>query len=98
MTKVKLAEDFANLVKQDDRFELPFPPKLGLVSFRLKASNTVNQTLNKKINDAGKIHVTPSKVADTYILRFAVCSRFTVESDIQLAWQEIINQVHNMKV
>ena len=37
-------------------------------------------------------------MADTYILRFAVCSRFTVESDIQLAWQEIINQVQNMEV
>ena len=35
---------------------------------------------------------------DTYILRFAVCSRFTLETDIQLAWQEILNQVGQMEV
>ena len=85
-------------MKQDDRFELPFPPKLGLVCFRLRASNTVNETLNKKINEAGKIHMTPSKVRDTFILRFAVCSRFTLETDIHFAWQEILNQVENMEV
>ena len=98
IVQVKLAEDFAELVKQDDRFELPFPPKLGLVCFRLRASNTVNETLNKKINEAGKIHMTPSKVRDTFILRFAVCSRFTLETDIHFAWQEILNQVENMEV
>jgi hypothetical protein len=27
---------------------------------------------------------------DTYILRFAVCSRFTTHSDISLAWGEIL--------
>ena len=96
--QVKLAEEFAALVRSDERFQLPVPPKLGLVCFRLKASNAVNETLNKKINDAGKIHITPSKIRETYILRFAVCSRFTVETDIQLAWQEILNQVGQMEV
>ena len=96
--KVKLAEDFAALVQADERFQLPVPPKLGLVCFRLRASNVVNETLNKRINDAGKIHITPSKIRDTYILRFAVCSRFTMETDIQLAWEEILNQVGQMEV
>ena len=96
--KVKLAEEFAALVRADERFHLPVPPKLGLVCFRLRASNAVNETLNKKINEAGKIHITPSKIRETYILRFAVCSRFTLETDIQLAWQEILNQVGQMEV
>ena len=96
--QVKLAEEFAALVRTDERFQLPVPPKLGLVCFRLKASNAVNETLNKRINEAGKIHITPSKIRETYILRFAVCSRFTVETDIQLAWEEILNQVGAMEV
>ena len=85
-------------MRSDERFQLPVPPKLGLVCFRLKASNAVNETLNKRINEAGKIHITPSKIRETYILRFAVCSRFTVETDIQLAWEEILNQVGAMEV
>ena len=57
------------------RIVLPVPPKLGLVCFRLKGDNEMNEKLNKRINDDRKIHITPSKIKDTYILRFAVCSR-----------------------
>ena len=38
--------------------------------------NSVNEILNKRVNDGGKLHITPSKVGSTYILRFAVCSRY----------------------
>lgn len=72
---MKLAEEFAEMVTQDSRFELPVPPRLGLVCFRLKGDNEMNEKLNKRINDDRKIHITPSKIKDTYILRFAVCSR-----------------------
>ena len=91
-----LAQKFAKLVEADGRFELPVPAAMGLVCFRLKASNAVNEKLNAKINDSGRIHITPSKIRDKFILRFAVCSRFTVESDIELAWAEVERQVDQM--
>ena len=95
-TQVELAQQFAARVEKDARFELPVPAVMGLVCFRLKGSNTVNEKLNTRINEAGVIHVTPSKIRETFILRFAVCSRFTVESDIQLAWDEVRRQVDAM--
>ena len=69
---------------------------MGLVCFRLKGSNAINEKLNSKINEAGRIHITPSKIRETYILRFAVCSRFTIESDVELAWEEVKRQVGEM--
>ena len=60
--QVGLAEQFAAKVRADPRFELPVPPALGLVCFRLAASNTVNRNLNNKINEAGRIHITPSTI------------------------------------
>ena len=35
---------------------------------------------------------------DKYILRFAVCSRFTVSSDIEFAWQEILRNLDLISV
>ena len=61
-TQVELARQFADMVGQDSRFEMPVEPRMGLVCFRLKASNAVNETLNKNINETGKIHITPSKI------------------------------------
>ncbi len=86
---VELALQFEKLLQGDDRFEVCFPVTLGLVCFRLKGSNDLNEKLNKTINDRGKIHVTPCRVGGNFILRFAVCSKFTEAQDIQFAFTEI---------
>ena len=49
---------------------------MGLVCFRLRGDNERNEALSKRINEANRIHITPSKIKDTFILRFAVCSRY----------------------
>ncbi|GIY81256.1 aromatic-L-amino-acid decarboxylase [Caerostris darwini] len=86
---VELAKEFANLVESDNRFEITTPVKLGLVCFRLKGPNSINEDLVKRVNDRRKIHVTPSTVKGSFIVRFAVCSRFTTLPDIKKAWEEI---------
>lgn len=54
-----------------------------------QGSNDTNETLLKKINGAGNIHLVPSKINDMYFLRFAICSRFSESKDIQNSWKEI---------
>ena len=65
------------------------PVTLGLVCFRLKGSNEDNEELNKRINDEGKIHLTPSTVNGVYFLRVAVCSRFANSDDFEEGWKVI---------
>ena len=86
---IRQAHEFEDLISADHRFELCAPVTMGLVCFRLKCSNDINEKLNKTINDRGKIHVTPCKVGGNFILRFAVCSKFTESEDIQFAYDEI---------
>jgi len=86
---VKLAHEFEALVEADDRFEITNPVTLGLVCFRLKGPNKLSEELNTKINGNGKIHMTPSKIGSTFILRFAVCAKDTKSDDIHGAWNEI---------
>lgn len=62
---------------------------MGLVCFRLKGANDLNEALLRRINGRGKIHLVPSKIDDTYFLRMAVCSRFTVPEDMDISWNEI---------
>ena len=59
-----------------------------------KTPNTIiNERLCKNINEDNKIHITPSKICERFILRFAVCSRFTVSSDVSYAWQQVQHHV-----
>uniref|UniRef100_A0A7N4NMV6 Aromatic-L-amino-acid decarboxylase n=1 Tax=Sarcophilus harrisii TaxID=9305 RepID=A0A7N4NMV6_SARHA len=86
---VKLSHEFESLVQKDPRFEVCAEVVLGLVCFRIKGSNELNEALLEKINKTKKIHLVPCHLRDKYVLRFAICSR-TVESvHIQEAWQHI---------
>lgn len=86
---IKLAKYFETLVKQDDRFEVVNDVKLGLVCFRLKASDVVNQNFLAFINASGKLHMIPSMVKGKYIIRFCVNHERATENDIEQAWSVI---------
>uniref|UniRef100_A0A4X2L388 Aromatic-L-amino-acid decarboxylase n=1 Tax=Vombatus ursinus TaxID=29139 RepID=A0A4X2L388_VOMUR len=86
---VKLSHEFESLVQKDPRFEICTEVVLGLVCFRIKGSNELNEALLEKINKTKKIHLVPCHLRDKFVLRLAICSR-TVESvHIQHAWQHI---------
>lgn len=86
---IALAHLFEKLCLDDERFEIYEEVTMGLVCFKLKESNEVNEALLRTINGRGKIHLVPSKIDDVYFLRLAICSRFTEDKDIQESWEEI---------
>ncbi|XP_010006651.1 PREDICTED: aromatic-L-amino-acid decarboxylase isoform X5 [Chaetura pelagica] len=86
---VRLSHLFEHLVLQDERFEICAEVILGLVCFRLKGSNELNEALLKIINEAKKIHLVPCHLQDKFVLRFAVCSRTVESTHIKFAWQHI---------
>ncbi|XP_037958572.1 aromatic-L-amino-acid decarboxylase isoform X2 [Teleopsis dalmanni] len=83
------AKQFEQLCKADERFEIVGEVNMGLVCFRLKGTNEINEVLLKRINGRGNIHMVPSKIRDVYFLRMAVCSRFSKPEDIEYSWKEV---------
>ncbi|KAM9024759.1 fidgetin-like protein 1 [Ara ararauna] len=86
---VRLSHQFEHLVRQDERFEICAEVILGLVCFRLKGSNELNEALLKSINEAKKIHLVPCHLREKFVLRFAICSRTVESTHIKSAWQHI---------
>ncbi|VTJ84994.1 Hypothetical predicted protein [Marmota monax] len=86
---VQLAQKFESLVRQDSRFEICAEVTLGLVCFRLKGSNQLNEALLQRINNAKKIHLVPCNLQDKFVLRFAICSRMVESAHVQFAWEHI---------
>ncbi|XP_076067659.1 aromatic-L-amino-acid decarboxylase-like isoform X2 [Oratosquilla oratoria] len=87
----RLAKRFEAHVRRDPRFEVCAPVHLGLVCFRLRGPNTINQKMLTSINASGKLHMVPASLNDKYVIRFCVCAESATEDDIDLAW-EIIEQ------
>uniref|UniRef100_A0A669BH62 Aromatic-L-amino-acid decarboxylase n=1 Tax=Oreochromis niloticus TaxID=8128 RepID=A0A669BH62_ORENI len=87
--QVALAKEFESLVRADKRFEICAEVVLGLVCFRLKGSNELNQELLKRITKSREIHLVPCQLSGRFVLRFAICARSTESHHIQQAWQHI---------
>ena len=86
---INLAKFFESLVREDIRFEVVNDVKLGLVCFRMLASDNANQKLLAIINASGRLHMTPSVVRNKYIIRFCVNSEHARKEDILIAWDII---------
>lgn len=56
--------------------------QLGLVCFRLRGQDKLNEKLLSNINASGKIHMVPANVNEKYVIRFCVVSHNATEQDI----------------
>ncbi|GFG38846.1 hypothetical protein Cfor_03498, partial [Coptotermes formosanus] len=86
---IRLAKRFEALVQKDRRFEVCNEVKLGLVCFRLKGSDELNQKLLSNINASGKIHMVPASVNEKYVIRFCAVVQNATEEQIDYAWDVI---------
>lgn len=58
------------------------PFQLGLVCFRAKGSDKLNQKLLSTINDSGKLHMVPARVNQRFTIRFALAAPNATASDV----------------
>jgi aromatic-L-amino-acid decarboxylase len=86
---VELAHQFAGWVAQDPAFELIQPPWLNLVCFRLRAGDEANEQLVQQLNRGGRLHLTHTRLAGRYVLRFCVAQTHTEERHVRAAWETI---------
>ena len=86
---VRLAQEFAGWVREDDRFELAAPAPLNLVCFRLKSGDDANQRLLDALNRSGDLHLTHTRLNDKMTLRLCVGQTNTTERHVQNAWRRI---------
>ncbi|XP_076266314.1 aromatic-L-amino-acid decarboxylase-like isoform X2 [Rhynchophorus ferrugineus] len=86
---IALAKRFEAHVLGDKRFEICNEVKLGLVCFRLKGPDKLNEKLLSNINASGKLHMVPANVNEKYVIRFCVVSHNATEDDIDHAWKVI---------
>ena len=86
---VRLAQEFAEWVRNDDGFELAAPAPLNLVCFRHKAGDAANQTIMDRLNRSGDLFLTHTKLNGKLTLRLCVGQTNTEKRHVERAWQRI---------
>ena len=86
---VRLAQQFADWVRSDSRFELASPAPLNLVCFRHKGGDAANQTIMDRLNKSGDLFLTHTKLNGKLTLRLSVGQMHTQERHVENAWKRI---------
>lgn len=89
---VALAQEFAEWVKSDSRFELAVNPPLNLVCFRHRGGEQINQAIINNLNSSGKVYLTSTKLDQKLTLRMSIGQATTERIHVQQAW-ELICQI-----
>jgi aromatic-L-amino-acid decarboxylase len=88
---IRLARLFAQLVEDDDRWELAAPQRFSLVVFRKHASDEENEALVERANRSGELFLSHTKLDGRYCIRLAIGNATTTENDVRTAW-EVLNR------
>jgi aromatic-L-amino-acid decarboxylase len=86
---VRLAQQFADWIRRDDRFELAALVPLNLVCFRHKAGDAANQGIMDRLNRSGDLFLTHTKLQGKLTLRLCVGQTNTKARHVESAWKRI---------
>jgi len=92
---VQLAQQFAEWVRNDDRFELTAPAPLNLVCFRHKGGDAANQTIMDRLNRSGDLFLTHTRLNGKLTLRLCVGQTHTQARHVENAWRRIVEEAGN---
>jgi aromatic-L-amino-acid decarboxylase len=86
---VKLSQQFAQWVRDDDHFELAAPVPLNLICFRHKSGDDANQKIMDRLNCSGDLYLTHTKLQNKITLRMCIGQEDTQARHVEKAWKRI---------
>jgi aromatic-L-amino-acid/L-tryptophan decarboxylase len=84
---VRIAQLFADWIRDSIEFELVVEPPLNLVCFRHVGSDSASEKIMEIVNATGEIYLTHTKLNDQYVLRMSIGQTKTEERHVQRAWE-----------
>jgi len=93
---VRLAQQFAEWVRNDDRFELAAPAPLNLVCFRHRGGDAANQAIMDRLNQSGDLFLTHTKLNGKLTLRLSIGQTHTRARHVESAWKRIQQEAEKL--
>jgi len=102
---IGLAAQLAEMISAETDFEIMAPVKLNTVCFRYKPDgltgeklNLINERLNHKLNDSGKIYLTHTSLNGNYCLRMVTAQTNVTLEHVEKAWNLITETARNISI
>ncbi|WP_378174966.1 pyridoxal phosphate-dependent decarboxylase family protein [Aquimarina sp. SS2-1] len=97
-----LGKEFAELIKNREKFELLIEPEANIVNFRYKEVvsdnlNLFNSTIRERLLRSGKFYIVQTMIGDRRYLRTAIMNPLTKEEDFIALLNEIEHIANTLK-
>jgi aromatic-L-amino-acid/L-tryptophan decarboxylase len=86
---MRMAQDLAQHISADSRFEVAAPVLFSLVCFRYRGSDADNRDLLNRINASGRAFLSGTTLHGRFVLRLAIGNVATTEKDVLQTWEWI---------
>lgn len=100
---IRIAKRLAELIIREDDFQILAPVTLNVVCFRYRPVgkdddeiNRINETLNHRLNDTGKIYLTHTTVNGIYTLRMVIGQTNVTPKHVEKAWKLIMKTAREL--
>ena len=100
---IKIAENLAVLISKEADFEILAPVVISVVCFRFAPAgyseeqlNAVNEKLNHRLNDSGKIYLSHTVLKGKYTLRMVTAQTNVTLEHVEKAWALIKETARNI--
>src|SRR5678816_4164558 len=95
--QLKLAGDFAALVRHNDLYELAMEPVLPILNLRLKASgrsvheiDSLHEAIVDEVTRSGERWISLTRVQGRSVIRLMVISYLTTQSHMNALWEALL--------
>ena len=86
---MRMAQNLAQWISADSRFEIAAPVLFSLVCFRYRGSDQENRDLLERINSSGRAFLSGTTLHGKFVLRLTVGNVATTEDDVRQTWEWI---------
>jgi aromatic-L-amino-acid decarboxylase len=86
---MRMAQDLAQWISADPRFEVAAPVLFSLVCFRYRGSEQENRDLLERINSSGRAFLSSTTLHGKFVLRLTIGNVATTEDDVRQTWEWI---------
>jgi aromatic-L-amino-acid/L-tryptophan decarboxylase len=100
---IKIASSLSEMILKEIDFEILAPVIISVVCFRYKPAglkedelNILNEKLNHKLNDTGKIYLSHTVLNDKYTLRMVTAQTNVTLEHVTNAWEQIKNTARKL--
>jgi aromatic-L-amino-acid decarboxylase len=100
---IRIAAELEKMILSENDFEILAPRIINVVCFRYKPSgsdedslNKLNEQLNHRLNDTGKIYLTHTSLNGRYTLRMVTAQTNVTIEHVTKAWSLILNTARSL--